>query len=126
MARILLVEDDRSMRNIYAFALQKEGFEVIMAESGAEAVDRVEEQRFDVILLDMLMMGMSGLDFLRTYNVKKKAPQTRVIALTNFDNERIQDKARELGVDEYLEKARYEPRQLVEHVRAVLARPKAG
>jgi CheY-like chemotaxis protein len=120
MTRVLLVEDDTGVRNMNAFALSHSGFDVTLAESGAEAMRKMDDQPenapFDVILLDMLMMGMSGLDFLREYDVKKKSPKTKVIALTNFDSEQIHDKAKALGVDEYLDKSRYEPQELVKYL----------
>ena len=121
--KILLTEDDDSIQKMYAFALNAAGFEVTLASSGAEALVRVKDQTFDVILLDMLMSGMSGLDLLRAYDVKTKSPHTKIIALTNMTSPRIEEKARELGVSEYLEKSAYEPQQLVEHIQKLIAAP---
>jgi CheY-like chemotaxis protein len=120
MLRVLLAEDDPGIRNAYAFALGKEGFEVALAASGAEALVRVQDQTFDVILLDMLMLGMSGLDFLRAYDVRKKSPGTKVIALTNFSNPEIEERAEALGVVGYLNKSEYEPRDLVTYLKRLL------
>ena len=125
MPSVLLVEDDQSIQNMYALALKNEGFEVTTAPSGAEALVRVEERPFDIILLDMLMNGMSGLDFLRTYDVRTKAPQTIVIALTNMENPSITEKAKELGAREYLNKSAYEPQDLVTHLKTLLNPPQA-
>lgn len=121
MTSVLLAEDDERIRAIYAFALEHEGFEVAMASSGAEALSWVEQRQFDVILLDMLMSGMSGLDFLRAYDVKTHCPQTKVIALTNFDSPQIVAKAQKLGVTQYLTKADYEPKEIVEYIRKLVA-----
>ena len=94
MPSVLLVEDDESLQKTNSFALKMEGFDVVTASSGAEALVRVEERQFDVILLDMLMIGMSGMDFLKTYDVRTKSPNTKVIALTNLDNPDIVDRAK--------------------------------
>jgi CheY-like chemotaxis protein len=118
MPSVLLVEDDEAIRKMYTT-----GITVTTAASGAEALVRVEEGQFDVIILDMLMTGMSGLDFLRSYNVKTKSPGTRVIALTNLENPTVEEKATELGVDEYLTKSNVEPGQLAAHIKELLGAP---
>jgi CheY-like chemotaxis protein len=123
MPSILLVEDDPTVQNMYNFVLQHEGFIVTTAASGAEALVRVEENHFDVILLDMLMTGMSGLDFLKAYDVTTKSPDTKVIALTNMQSPAVEEKAEALGVTAYLDKASYEPAQLAAYVKSVLAAP---
>jgi CheY-like chemotaxis protein len=123
MPKVLLVEDDEDLQRVFSYALKMEGFEVSTARSGAEALVRVEDTQFDIILLDMLMAGMSGLDFLRAYDVRTKSPATKVIALTNLDNPAIAQKALSLGVIEYLNKSKYEPNQLVTHLKSLLAQP---
>lgn len=120
MPSILLVEDDAGIRNAYAFGLSKAGFEVTTATSGAEALIRVEDAHFDLILLDLLMMGMSGLDFLREYDVKTKSPGTKVVALSNMDSSGTHERATALGVVDYLDKSAYEPMQLVDYVKGIL------
>ncbi len=121
MPSVLLVEDDEGIRNANSFALSHEGFEVVTASSGAEALVRVEDRKFDIILLDMLMIGMSGMDFLKSYDVRTKSPGTKVIALTNLDNPDIADRAKALGVISYLNKSKFEPKQIVDYIRQVLA-----
>jgi CheY-like chemotaxis protein len=121
MPSVLLVEDDESIRKMYATGLQLAGFTITTAPSGAEALVRVEEQAFDVILLDMLMIGMSGLDFLKSYDVRTKQPNTKVIALTNMENTDIEQKATALGATAYLNKAEYEPQKLADFIRNLLA-----
>jgi CheY-like chemotaxis protein len=123
MPSVLLVEDDEAIRKMYTTGLQAAGITVTTAASGAEALVRVEEDHFDLIILDMLMTGMSGLDFLRSYNVKIKSPGTKVIALTNLENPTVEEKATELGVDEYLTKSNVEPGQLADHIKQLLGTP---
>jgi CheY-like chemotaxis protein len=110
---------------MYTTGLQIAGFDITAAASGAEALVRVEDNHYDLILLDMLMTGMSGLDFLRSYDIRTKSPGTKVIALTNLENPTIEQKALELGVSEYLTKSNYEPGELATHIKEVLGQPPA-
>jgi two-component system phosphate regulon response regulator PhoB len=125
MPSVLIVEDDETIRKMYTTGLTIAGFSVTTAASGAEALVRVEEAQYDVILLDMLMTGMSGLDFLRSYDIRTKAPNTKVIALTNLENPTIQQKVMDTGVTEYLTKSNWEPVKLAEHINALLGTPSA-
>lgn len=129
MASVLLVEDDSSIQTMYATALKQGGFEVATASNGGEALQALqnplgsdEAPHFDVILLDMMMSGMSGLDVLRNYDIRVQSPSTIVIALTNMDNPAIEQKAKDLGVAEYLTKAETDPVQLIAHIKELLAK----
>ncbi|HSX02354.1 MAG TPA: response regulator [Candidatus Saccharimonadia bacterium] len=129
MPSVLLVEDDDKIRNMYAFALRQEGFTVTDVGTAGEGLSLVQENTYDVILLDMLLSGMSGLDLLRNYNVALEAPQTKVVALTNMESEAVEAKATDLGVVAYLNKANNEPQQLVAFLKKLLgesAAPAAG
>src|SRR5258708_5972786 len=98
MPKILLVEDTESIQKMYAFGLEQEGFTVTTASSAGEALARLEGDKFDVILLDLMLTGMSGLDFLKTANVKTTSPETRVVILTNLDNPNIKATVESFGV----------------------------
>jgi len=121
MAKVLLVEDTEEMQRMYAFGLQKEGFEVVTANSGGEALARMDEDHFEIILLDMMLGGMSGLDFLKEYDVKTKSPGTKVVVFTNLDNPNIKARIEAVGVDGYLNKSNYEPKQLADYLKQLLA-----
>jgi CheY-like chemotaxis protein len=123
MPSILIVEDDEAIRKMYSTGLSIAGFTITTAASGAEALVRVEEAQYDVILLDMLMTGMSGLDFLRSYDVRTKAPHTKVVALTNLENPTIEQKVLDAGVTEYLTKSNWEPVKLADHIKSLLGAP---
>ena len=112
MASILLVEDDESIRNMYSTGLSNEGFAVTPISNAAEAKAFVESQQFDFILLDMLLGGMSGIDFLESTDLRIKAPQTRVIGLSNIGSDNIKERALSLGVVAFLDKAEYDPPKL--------------
>ncbi len=121
MAKILLVEDYDSIRDVYLFALREEGFETDTARSGAQALELVLAKEYDLICLDMVMMEFSGLEFLAAWRAKQPRSTTRVIVLSNIDSPKIVERAKALGIQQYLVKSRYTPRELVAVVKAELA-----
>jgi CheY-like chemotaxis protein len=117
MTTVLLVEDDNDIRGAYNYALSRAGFKVIEASDGAQAASYIEQLRPDVVLLDMLMPGMSGLDFLRQTEITSRFPDTQVIAVSNIDTPRVVKQAKELGAERYLIKVETTPHQLVDIVK---------
>lgn len=120
MVKILIVEDYESIKDLYQKAFKDAGFEVESAGSGAEAARMVNEEEFDLIVLDMLMLEMSGLDFLRQFAVAKAAAKTKVMVVSNLDSPNIMKQAIELGADKYLLKSHYTPQQIVDEAVDVL------
>lgn len=120
MTKILLVEDYESIRNVYFFALTEEGFEVDVAGSGAEALTKVSKTTYDLICLDMVMLQYSGLEFLEMWRAKQPEAKSKIIVLSNIDSPPIMERAKALGVDQYLIKAHYTPKQLTAVVREAL------
>ncbi len=114
---ILLVEDDESIRNMYTTGLTKEGFVVTPVNNGTDALAFVGTQQFDFILLDMLLGGMSGIDFLQSADLQVKAPQTRVIGFSNIGSDTIKERAKALGVAAFLDKVDYDPIKLADFLR---------
>ncbi|HEV2125130.1 MAG TPA: response regulator [Chloroflexota bacterium] len=96
--RVLVVEDNPGLRNVVGLVLQKEGYEVLTALNGAEALERVREWRPDVILLDIIMPVMDGTEFVRAYRQESSAP-VPIIALTA-----IPERAEEIKADYVLQK----------------------
>jgi CheY-like chemotaxis protein len=121
MPSVLYVEDTQEMQRLYSVGLAKDGFEVVGALSAGEALARVEDRHFDIILLDMMLGGMSGLDFLDTYDVQTKSPGTLVVGFSNIDNPNIVNRAMAHGLADYLVKADYEPKQLADRLHQLLA-----
>jgi DNA-binding NtrC family response regulator len=116
MAKVLIVEDDTSIRTAYAYAMARAGFKVAEAADGVKAAAALESERPDVVLLDMLMPGMSGLEFLTHTRISSRFPATKVIAVSNIDTPRVVDEARKLGVVEYVIKVDTTPHQMVDLV----------
>jgi two-component system response regulator RegX3 len=120
--KVLLVEDEDSFVEALQVGLAKEGFEVVVARDGAEALDAFADAEPDLILLDMMLPKMSGLDVCRTIRTQSDVP---IIIVTAKSEEIDTVVALEVGADDYVTKP-YRMRELVARMRAVLRRAPAG
>ncbi|MBI5016194.1 MAG: sigma-54-dependent Fis family transcriptional regulator [Deltaproteobacteria bacterium] len=102
MSRILVVDDDASLRRIVEYNLAEEGHAVATAGSGEEALSALEKARFDLVVTDIKMPGMDGMDLLR--KVKESAPETQVIVITAFGTIEMAVEAMKAGAFEYITK----------------------
>lgn len=118
MSRILVVEDEPSISDPLSYLLQKEGFDVVVAEDGLGAVEEFERSGADLILLDLMLPGQPGTEVFRQVRQQSSVP---VIMLTAKDSEIDKVVGLELGADDYITKP-YSSRELVARVRAVLRR----
>lgn len=80
--RILLVDDEADNRDMLSRRLQRNGFEIALAESGEEAVDRIAREPFDLVLLDSVMPGMNGIDVLKLVRAVHSAEELPIIMVT--------------------------------------------
>jgi CheY-like chemotaxis protein len=119
MTSVLYVEDTETMQKMYSFGLEQEGFKVTVAASAGSALAKLEGEKFDVILLDLMLSGMSGLDVLKAYDVKTQSPGTRVVVLTNMENQSVKERVESYGVAGYLNKSEYEPKQLADYLKGL-------
>lgn len=99
---ILVVDDESMMRKLLAKILSREGYNVITAESGAEALDTLNDQKVHIVISDMKMPEMNGFELLRS--IKKQHPDTGVIIMTNYGDTYTVKDALLLGADEYITK----------------------
>ena len=116
--RILVVDDERRMVGFIRLNLDQDGFEVIEAYNGSEALERLRDSLPDLILLDVMMPDIDGFEVLRTI---REISQVPVIMLTAKGEENDKVKGLELGADDYVTKP-FSPRELVIRVKAVLRR----
>ena len=116
--RILVVDDERRMVGFIRLNLEQDGFEVIEAFNGTEALNRLRDSLPDLILLDVMMPDIDGFDVLR---VIREISQVPVIMLTAKSEEEDIVKGLELGADDYITKP-FSPRELASRVKAVLRR----
>ena len=118
MTRILLVEDEESYRDPLTYQLEREGFDVVAAATGPEALTKFDEHGADLVLLDLMLPGLSGTEVCRRLRLVSDVP---VIMLTAKDDEIDKVVGLELGADDYVTKP-YSSRELLARVRAVLRR----
>src|SRR5512142_1777265 len=119
MARtILVVEDEPTLRETVAEALETEGFEVSTAGDGPTAVARFREQRPDLLLLDLMLPGMSGMDVCRIVRAESSVP---IVMLTARDSEVDKVVGLEIGADDYVTKP-FSLRELSARIRAIFRR----
>jgi len=111
-ARILIVEDDKILRKACEVSLAKQGFEVATATDGEEGLRQAEAGRPDLILLDMRMPRLSGLETLAALKRNEATRAIPVVILSNSSGDADMCKARELGAAGYLIKASLSLRQL--------------
>ncbi len=119
-ARILVIDDEASIRDLCARVLARAGFEVTSAGSGEEGLALLSQEPVDLIVTDIRMPGLSGLDVLK--RAKAALPRVRVILITGFGTPQTLTRAEHAGADRVLTKP-FNPAELVAAVRAVLAPP---
>lgn len=118
MTRILVVEDEVSFSDPLSYVLTKEGYEVAVAETGPAALAEFEQSGADLVLLDVMLPGLSGVDVCRALRQRSSVP---IIMLTAKDSEIDKVVGLELGADDYVTKP-YSSRELLARIKAVLRR----
>ncbi|GAA4112653.1 response regulator transcription factor [Knoellia locipacati] len=118
MTRILVVEDEVSFSDPLSYLLRKEGYEVSVAENGNDALAEFDSAGADLVLLDLMLPGLSGVDVCRSLRQKSAVP---IIMLTAKDSEIDKVVGLELGADDYVTKP-YSSRELLARIKAVLRR----
>lgn len=118
MTRVLVVEDERNLREPLVYLLQKEGYDVIEAEDGNTAVENFNSLGADLILLDLMLPGLSGNEVCRIIRADSQVP---IIMLTAKDTEIDKVVGLEIGADDYVTKP-YSTRELLARMKAVLRR----
>ena len=122
LKKILVIEDDQFIRELYTRTLQKEGFAVLSAEDGAQGLDLVRQQP-NLVLLDIMLPKLNGLEFLKTIKADPALRPIPVLLLTNLGQTDVIDRAFALEAQGYLMKMRSMPGQVVEYVKKFLADP---
>jgi DNA-binding response OmpR family regulator len=119
MAKILLIEDNDLLQKLYKGKLSDEGFEVTVASNGKMGLALVKDQRFDLIILDIILPGgINGFDVLEVLRQNEVLSKIPVIVLTNLESE--EKVAREIGAVDYFVKTKVTLDQVVTRVNEVL------
>lgn len=118
--KILLVEDEDFIRELYVRQLTKAGFQVKSAIDGQSGLNMLKQEQFDLLLLDIMLPGMNGLQLLRKFKTQNPNSKMITILLTNLGQEAVIKEGFELGAQAYLIKASYTPDQVVNEVKNAL------
>lgn len=118
MKKVLVVDDEKPISDIIKFNLEKEGYDVVVAYDGEEALQKVEDEDPDLIVLDLMLPKIDGLEVAKQVRAKKTTP---IIMVTAKDSELDKVLGLELGADDYVTKP-FSNRELVARVKANLRR----
>jgi DNA-binding response OmpR family regulator len=120
--RILLVDDEPAVQTLLTYPLAKDGYEVVSAVDGREALERFAEQRFDLVVLDIMLPKLDGIEVCRRLRTRSQVP---IIMLTAKDDEIDKVVGLEMGADDYITKP-FSVREFRSRVRAALRRAEMG
>ena len=124
MKKILLVEDDQFLIDIYTTKLKDSGFSVEVAKEGESALRKLNEEKFDLLLLDIVLPQIDGWEILE--KIKNEKPKTKnlenlkIVILSNLGQKEEVERGLKLGATKYLIKAHYTPSEVVEEIKEIL------
>ncbi len=118
--KVLLVEDDKMIIDMYTLKFTQEGFDVTQAENGKDGLESAKKMTPDVILLDIILPQMDGFTVLKSIKAEASLKDVPVVLLTNLGQDGDVKKGLELGATDYLIKANFTPAQVVDKVKSVL------
>ncbi len=112
--KVLLVDDDRFLLDMYSLKFKKSDIEIETSSSSSNALEKMKEGNYDVVLLDIIMPGMDGIELLKKVREQKLVPNAKIVMLTNQADD--VEKAKALGVSDYIIKATTIPSEVVDQV----------
>lgn len=114
--KILLVEDDPLLIDIYCMKLRQSGFQVLVVERGEKVLATIDSEKPDLVLLDIVLPHTDGWDILRQIRANEGSRTIPVVVLSNLGQKEEIEKGLSLGADKYLIKAHYTPSEIVEEI----------
>ena len=123
--KILIVEDDNFVAEVYFAKLTEMGYEAILAQNGEEGIATLKKDKLDMILLDILMPIMNGMEMLEEIKKREDWKNIPVILLTNVGEKESIQKVREMGVKNYLIKSHFTPAEVIEKIESVFKENKS-
>ena|SRR5436190_2157325 len=122
MAKVLIVEDEKALNQAYQIVLKRQGHKVASAFNGEEALELFKKQLPDLVLLDLRLPKVDGVEFLKQLSPHKNYSDTKIIIFSNYDDQEEIDKAFQHGATRYILKAWSSPQELVKVVDESLAK----
>jgi DNA-binding response OmpR family regulator len=126
MADILIVEDDPNISGLYAYILKRRGFLVHQARDVPEGLQLLARTRPGLIILDLLMPGENGIDFLKQAHLQKDYPGTQVLVVSNVDSVEFTKELAPYPVEAYVTKAEYTPHRLADMIEKMVGGRESG
>ena len=123
--KILVVEDDRALQRLLSYTLEREGFETLVTANGDTALEMVEDESPDLLILDWMVPGVSGLELCRRLRARKSTRSIPILMLTARSEERDRIRGLDTGADDYVSKP-FSMAELVARVRALVRRSFPG
>lgn len=121
MTKIIIVEDDDLISRLYEKAFSFEDYQVIVAHNGKEGLDKINQEKPTVVLLDVMMPEMNGLEVLDHLKSNEDTKKIPVIVLTNLAGEQDAETALAKGAVKYIVKSEHDPKEIVDMVKEVIA-----
>jgi DNA-binding response OmpR family regulator len=121
-AKILLVEDDRMISGMYETKLRQEGFQIVLAENGADALELAIQERPDLVLLDIILPQIDGFAVLQELRLNRNTREIPIVMLTNLGTPEDKEKGVRYGATEYLVKANLTPTDVAQTVKKFLTK----
>lgn len=118
--KILLVDDDAFLRDMYALKFEQAGDTITAVANGLEALAKLEEETFDVLITDMVMPNMTGLDLIKSVRDSGAHGETKFLVLSNQSEPADKEAAEALGVAGYIVKAEMLPSEVVDTVHSII------
>jgi DNA-binding response OmpR family regulator len=121
--KVLIVEDDKDIVKILEYNLNKDGFRALTCRNGEDAIDLVKKEKPEIVILDLMLPGMDGLEVCKVLKKDEKTTSIPIVMLTAKTQESDKIVGLELGADDYITKP-FSPRELIARIKAVLRRVK--
>ena len=121
MTKILIIEDDKFLRELITQKVSSEGYEVVVASDGEEGLAMAKEEKPNLILLDLILPAMDGFEVLRQIKAVEEIKHIPVIILSNLGQKEDIDKGVSLGAKDYMIKAHFTPGEITKKIQEILA-----
>jgi len=120
--KVAIIEDDIAIVQMYRTKFETEGYDVSTAADGVSGLELIESFEPDIVLLDLMMPNMNGLDMLSRLRSQPNGRNAKVVVLTNMGDTETATKVFKMAADDYIVKAEMTPKQVAERVKALLAK----
>ncbi len=118
--KVLMVDDDEFLLDMYSVKFKENGFEIDVARSGGEALDKIAKAKYDIMLLDIIMPMLDGFEVLARMKRERIAADMPVVVFSNLGQKEDIERGMSLGAKDYIIKAHFTPSEVVEKVKHIV------